>query len=140
MAKKLNYSETARNAVSEDISAENDTDYVENSAEAVENTPENTAEISDNAISQSVAVDNDGIQTAVYIGPTIFRTDFVSGRVFRTHEKPLCEYYPNEFNKFPELHRLVVPLAELGRAKAKLLSGGNTISEAYKALLKKIGG
>ncbi len=154
MAKKINYNETTCDAVSEDISAENDTENVENTLGEVENANENTAEISDSAVSREISENNTDntaeksgnvvsqtcIQTVVYIGPTIFRTDFVSSRVFRTHDKPLSEYYPDEYSKYPELSKLIVPLTQLGRAKSKLLSGGNSISAAYKSLLKKIGG
>lgn len=150
MSKKHNTSAISNNAVSEGFDTDISAESVENAGRSVENHTENNAEISNNGISQdtpendAMSVENTddivGSTTVVYVGPTIPRTDFVTGRVFITGAIPMCERYPDEYEKFPELNRLVVPVSRVAAAKIKLAVGKNYMSEAYRTLSKKIGG
>ncbi|MBE6901401.1 MAG: hypothetical protein E7478_02910 [Ruminococcaceae bacterium] len=78
-------------------------------------------------------------RTLCYIGPTIPRSVFVKGRIFKD-VKDIAASYPDEIKRYPEVTALCVPVENLPEARNKLIKGNNALSMKYKALDNKIGG
>lgn len=58
--------------------------------------------------------------TLVYIGPTIMRTELISGRVFICGERTINEVLREELTKYPLAREMFVTPEEAARARAKL--------------------
>ncbi len=79
-------------------------------------------------------------ETIVYIGPTIPKTELVTGRVFVVGETTLEARFKSEFEKMPSAKKLFVPIAQLGGARNKLRTVGNALSVAYENTIKEMEG
>ncbi|CCY18319.1 unknown [Eubacterium sp. CAG:786] len=70
----------------------------------------------------------------VYIGPSVFRTELISGRAFITHGKKLDEIIPDELHKYPLARMMFVTPDELSAARARIHDPGTALGNAYKTL------
>ncbi len=70
----------------------------------------------------------------VYIGPSIFRTQLISGRAFITHGKKLDEIIPDELHNYPLARMMFVTPEELSAVRAKIHDPGTALGNAYKTL------
>lgn len=70
----------------------------------------------------------------VYIGPTIFRTALISGRVFITHGTPIDDILTDELREYPLARRMFVPPEEAAEAMKKIHDTGTALGNAYKRL------
>lgn len=70
----------------------------------------------------------------VYIGPSIFRTQLISGRAFITHGKKLDEIIPDELHNYPLARMMFVTPEELSAVRAKIHDPGTALGNAYKNL------
>lgn len=73
----------------------------------------------------------------VYIGPSIFRTQLISGRAFITHGKKLDEIIPDELHNYPLARMMFVTPDELPALRAKIHDPGTALGNAYKTLSGK---
>ena len=73
----------------------------------------------------------------IYIGPSVFRTELISGRVFITHGKKLDEIIPDELRNFPLARMMFVTPDELSAARAKIHDPGTALGNAYKNLSER---
>lgn len=70
----------------------------------------------------------------VYIGPSIFRSELISGRAFITHGKKLDEIIPDELHKYPLARVMFVTPDELSAARARIHDPGTALGNAYREL------
>lgn len=70
----------------------------------------------------------------VYIGPTIFRTSLISGRVFITHGSPIDDILTDELRKYPLARQMFVTPGEAAEALKKIHDTGTALGNAYKQL------
>lgn len=73
----------------------------------------------------------------VYIGPSIFRTQLISGRAFITHGKKLDDIIPDELHDYPLARMMFVTPEELSAVRAKIHDPGTALGNAYKTLSGK---
>lgn len=73
----------------------------------------------------------------VYIGPSIFRTQLISGRAFITHGKKLDEIIPDELHNYPLARMMFVTPDELPALRTKIHDPGTALGNAYKTLSGK---
>lgn len=96
-----------------------------------------TPEISDGEHEEVSAVTQSGSSVPpvlVYIGPSIFRTQLISGRAFITHGKKLDEIIPDELHNYPLARMMFVTTEELSAVRAKIHDPGTALGNAYKTL------
>lgn len=96
-----------------------------------------TPEISDGEHEEVSAVTQPGSSVPpvlVYIGPSIFRTQLISGRAFITHGKKLDEIIPDELHNYPLARMMFVTPEELSAVRAKIHDPGTALGNAYKTL------
>lgn len=96
-----------------------------------------TPEISDGEHEEVSAVTQSGSSVPpvlVYIGPSIFRTQLISGRAFITHGKKLDEIIPDELHNYPLARMMFVTPEELSAVRAKIHDPGTALGNAYKTL------
>ena len=130
MSKNRNY---PLNVSNEESAGNEVPEYAEN-AENIEASP--TEDISDNsgkAENPVAAAKNPA--ALVYIGPTIFRTRLVSGRVFITGGKPIDEILSDDLLAYPLARQMFVPPAQTAEAMEKIHNTGTALGNAYKRLL-----
>lgn len=111
-------------------------DGVSAAAEAAEVNAEN---VPDDEVSAGAA-ENVGGGTAenppvlVYIGPSIFRTELISGRAFITHGKKMDDIIPDTLKKYPLARMMFATPEELPAIRAKIHDPGTAVGNAYKKL------
>lgn len=106
-----------------------------------------TAEVQNIAVSEQAAVaaepaaaaDVAAVKTAypeklVYIGPTVFRTYLVSGRVFITGGRSIDELLTEDLRNYPLARTLFVKPEEAAAAMSKISDPGTAIGNAYRKL------
>lgn len=96
-----------------------------------------TPEISDGEHEEVSAVTQSGSSVPpvlVYIGPSIFRTQLISGRAFITHGKKLDEIIPDELHNYPLARMMFVTPEELSAVREKIHDPGTALGNAYKTL------
>lgn len=70
----------------------------------------------------------------VYIGPTVFRTYLVSGRVFITGGRSIDELLTEDLRNYPLARTLFVKPEEAAAAMSKISDSGTAIGNAYRKL------
>lgn len=70
----------------------------------------------------------------VYIGPTVFRTYLVSGRVFITGGRSIDELLTEDIRNYPLARTLFVKPEEAAAAMSKISDPGTAIGNAYRKL------
>lgn len=74
--------------------------------------------------------------TLVYIGPTILRTELISGRVFICDDKTIDEVLPEELNRYPLARDMFVTPEEAAKTRAKLTDPKSYLYKEYIELMK----
>ena len=70
----------------------------------------------------------------VYIGPTIFRTELISGRVFITDGRKINDLVGDDLRNYPLARTLFVTPEEAAAAMSRLHDPGTAIGNAYRSL------
>ena len=70
----------------------------------------------------------------VYIGPTVFRTYLVSGRVFITGGRSIDELLTEDLRNYPLARTLFVKPEAAAAATSKISDPGTAIGNAYRKL------
>ncbi len=106
-----------------------------------ETTDTYVSEVSEEAVPSVEQTSEAGVSDAkgnpamlVYIGPTIFRTALISGRVFITHGTPIDDILTDELREYPLARRMFVPPEEAAEAMKKIHDTGTALGNAYKRL------
>lgn len=74
--------------------------------------------------------------TLVYIGPSIFRTELISGRVFICGDKTIDEVLPDELNRYPLARDMFVTPEEAAKTRAKLNDPKSYLYKEYTELMR----
>lgn len=105
------------------------TDIIESEQAAV------AAETAAEPAAADVAAEKDEYpEKLVYIGPTVFRTYLVSGRVFITGGRNIDELLTEDLRNYPLARTLFVKPEEAAAAMSKIADPGTAIGNAYRKL------
>lgn len=74
------------------------------------------------------------VATYIYVGPSIPKGRLKKGSVFRGTHSAVLKHLGDIITAYPEVRDMIVTSDMLSDAKARLLGGGNLLSESYKAL------
>ena len=86
------------------------------------------------AVPDTAAAKTEYPEKLVYIGPTVFRTYLVSGRVFITGGRSIDELLTEDLSKYPLARTLFVKPEEAAAAMSKISDPGTAIGNAYRKL------
>lgn len=108
----------------------NDTETVQDIVES-----EQAAVAAETAAAADVAAEKTEYpEKLVYIGPTVFRTYLVSGRVFITGGRSIDELLTEDLRNYPLARTLFVKPEEAAAAMSKIADPGTAIGNAYRKL------
>lgn len=129
----------AKNRTAE-LAAETTEASVLNDTETVQDiTVSEQAAVAAETAAEPAAADVAAVKTAypeklVYIGPTVFRTYLVSGRVFITGGRSIDELLTEDLRNYPLARTLFVKPEEAAAAMSKIFDPGTAIGNAYRKL------
>lgn len=104
--------------VAVEISAD---EFFEDTAETLATVENITEKMSAERSEPSVSVNPKELRgTLVYIGPSIMRTELISGRVFICGDKTIDEVLREELTKYPLAREMFVTPEEAARTRAKI--------------------
>lgn len=126
MSKSRNI-EVSADSTADTLSEETADNYVSTFSEETVPPAEQNYEAAESAAKENPAM-------LVYIGPTIFRTALISGRVFITHGTPIDDILTEELRTYPLARQMLVPPEEAAEAMKKIHDTGTALGNAYKRL------
>lgn len=109
-------------------------DGISGAADTAGDIPAAAAPAADDEQGTVVPAESPAPPVLVYIGPSIFRTQLISGRAFITHGKKLDEIIPDELHNYPLARMMFVTPEELSAMRARIHDPGTALGNAYKTL------